>query len=350
MRTRSARLLLAGACAAFLSRGPVSAAAPVEFRWVVAKEHGSDALARDAADRLKRAEGGYLAAEVLSTAEYSARYNGGRPMVTANVLKALLVGEIEVCQIPSYLAGSLSPPLLALDLPFMFDDFEHAERVFDGPVGRRLGEGITNSSGARGLAFSHSGYGLIATKSREVRGLADFRGLRINSSRRPVADVLSKIYRLEPSITPPEGYVPLAEADLLDGSETTAVRFMSTRDYRQAKFAVDTRHYLATSVILVNERFFQRLPAAARGELEKAVRGAAAADRRRAAADDAKARAEMKAQGVLWIELDADARRALQMAARGYHSNAKERAGTEILRALQGESTRAKGAGPSVER
>ena len=66
--------------------------------------------------------------------------------------------------------------MLALDMPFIFEDHEHATRVLEGEVGEFLLDKITEKSNVRGMAFTYSGgfrNVLSNKKVNSLKGLTD---------------------------------------------------------------------------------------------------------------------------------------------------------------------------------
>jgi TRAP-type C4-dicarboxylate transport system substrate-binding protein len=57
----------------------------------------------------------------------------------------------------TWLAEKIDPDMLALEMPFIFEDHDHATRVLEGEVGETLLDKITEKSNVRGMAFTYSG-------------------------------------------------------------------------------------------------------------------------------------------------------------------------------------------------
>jgi len=86
-------------------------------------------------------------------------------------------GKIEMSQMyTTWLAEKYEHDLLALDMPFIFEDHAHATRVLEGEVGETLLNKITESSNTRGLAFTYSGgfrNVIVSKKVSALKGLID---------------------------------------------------------------------------------------------------------------------------------------------------------------------------------
>ena len=56
-----------------------------------------------------------------------------------------------------------------IDLPYLFQSYEHAHRAIDGPVGKHLDELLLKGKGVRTLAWYDSGFRFVFNRSRDDR-------------------------------------------------------------------------------------------------------------------------------------------------------------------------------------
>ena len=83
-------------------------------------------------------------------------------------------GKIEMSQMyTTWLAEKFDQDMLALDMPFIFKDHDHATRVLEGEVGEFLLNKITEKSNVRGMAFTYSGGFRNVISSKKVDKLSD---------------------------------------------------------------------------------------------------------------------------------------------------------------------------------
>ena len=85
-------------------------------------------------------------------------------------------GKIEMSQMyTTWLAEKYEQDFLAFDLPFLFKDHDHAARVFEGPIGKKMLDGYNlQGSKVQGLAFTYSGgYKQIGLNKRESKEMVD---------------------------------------------------------------------------------------------------------------------------------------------------------------------------------
>ena len=132
-----------------------------KIRWVIAHEP-LDLFERAAVDfqsfvnEAQSAE--KIEVEVMTLNEYSNKYNDGVAVTKHDLLDLMDQGKIEMSQMyTTWLAEDIEHDMLALEMPFIFEDHEHASRVLEGEVGEELLDKITEKSNVRGMAFTYSG-------------------------------------------------------------------------------------------------------------------------------------------------------------------------------------------------
>lgn len=132
-----------------------------KIRWVIAHEPLS--LFVRAAEDFQRfvneaQSAEKIEVEVMTLKQYSDKYNNGVAVSKHDLLDLMEQGKIEMSQMyTTWLAEDIEHDMLALEMPFIFEDHEHAARVLEGPVGEGLLEKITEKSNVRGMAFTYSG-------------------------------------------------------------------------------------------------------------------------------------------------------------------------------------------------
>ena len=148
-----------------------------KIRWVIAHEP-LDLFLRAAKDfqtsinEQQSAE--VLDIEVMTLSEYSQKYNNGVAVTKHDLLDLMDAGKIEMSQIyTTWLAERYDHDMAALDMPFIFEDHEHAARVLEGEVGEFLLDKITEKSNVRGLAFTYSGGFRNVLSTKNITTLKD---------------------------------------------------------------------------------------------------------------------------------------------------------------------------------
>lgn len=253
--------------------------ATVTVRWVLA--HEPPAVFEEAsevfAQRLAEHSDGEMVVD-LYDAERFARLKGG-PVSRAELVRSVVRGDVEMAHCYVSALGAVCDALWAVELPFLFRDYAHAERVFEGPVGARLLDALA-PAGLRGLSFAYSGgWRIVPTKGRTLRELADFDGLRVRTSGNPVPEAVHRALGARPIGADLDQIVGLAAQDRIDGCEITWVRFQAAGLHEVFDTVNETRHSLFTTAMVVNEAWFQSLTPVHQQALVAAAREACRVER-----------------------------------------------------------------------
>jgi TRAP-type C4-dicarboxylate transport system substrate-binding protein len=148
-----------------------------KIRWVIAHEPLSLFVraAKDFQDFVNAAQSvEKIDVEVMTLSEYSERYNNGVVVTKHDLLDLIDQGKIEMSQMyTTWLAAKYDQDMLALEMPFIFKDHDHATRVLEGEVGEFLLDKITAKSNVRGMAFTYSGGFRNVLSSKKIESLKD---------------------------------------------------------------------------------------------------------------------------------------------------------------------------------
>jgi len=159
------------------------------IRWVIAHEP-IDLFLR-AAERFKaqvlEQTNGALDIEILSLTEYSNKYNNGEKVTKQDLLQLMEDGVVEASQMYTTWLGDWNKDMYALDMPFLFRDHDHANKVLEGSIGQSLLDGLRDKSPVQGLAFTYSGGFRVIPSEKELDTVAAFQGMDIRTSKSPVA-------------------------------------------------------------------------------------------------------------------------------------------------------------------
>jgi TRAP-type C4-dicarboxylate transport system substrate-binding protein len=84
------------------------------------------------------------------------------------LLEGMQVGTIDLAVISTGPVSNFSPDIGVLDLPFLFPTNATVDAALDGPVGRKLLDGL-ESANLKGLAFMDNGFRNFTNSSRNGR-------------------------------------------------------------------------------------------------------------------------------------------------------------------------------------
>jgi len=146
-----------------------------------------------------------------------------------------------------------------LDLPFLWQGYDHVHQVLDGEVGDTLAAELENA-GFKVLAWMDSwGYRNVVTSKKEVTQPEDLKGLKIRTIPTPI--YVEAINAMGANATPmPFGEVYTAmQTGVLDGFEHGASIVKANKFYEVAKYIALTRHLFGPLVFVFSQKEWSNL-------------------------------------------------------------------------------------------
>jgi len=245
--------------------------------------------------------------EVLTLSEYAQKYNNGVVVAKHELIDLLDAGQIEMSQTYTVTLGYINRDFFALDLPFLFQDHDHASRVFDGQVGQQLLDSLSESDKKiKGLAFTYSGGFRMLAGNGAVRQIEDLRGMKVRTSFSPVAIDTLKAVGAEPVPMELEELSDrLASADVTVG-ESTYPRVYALGHDKVAKVINHTEHSLFLTSILISSDFWNSLTPALQDIVAAAAQTAARHERTISIDDVAATQSRATADGIEIVRMSQD--------------------------------------------
>ena len=163
-------------------------------------------------------------------------------------------------------------PVDVLNIPYTFTSAPVAWDVLDGPFGKELADFCLKKSGLRTLAYAETGYRNFTNNVREIKSPADMKGLKFRVQPIPLYVEMVKALGGEPT---PIAWSELPNAlstGVVDGQENPVGVIYTNNLHKLQKYMVLDGHVYGADFILINDEFFQSLPANDQAILKKAAR------------------------------------------------------------------------------
>jgi tripartite ATP-independent transporter DctP family solute receptor len=185
-----------------------------------------------------------------------------------------------------------------IGLPFIFTGYDHVQRVLDGPVGAELSQEM-ETIGFKVLGYLYSwGYRNVVTSKKEIKTVADLKGLKIRTIPTPV--FVGAVNAMGASATPMnfgEVYTSL-QSGVLDGFEHTATTTASFKFYEIAKYYALTQHLIDPTVVAFSLSEWKKLDAREQAVVLEGAKLATDVARAMSAVRDAEGMAELQKRGM----------------------------------------------------
>lgn len=178
------------------------------------------------------------------------------------------LGTIEAAIPASGFLASLEPRFTVFDLPGIFNDMAHAQRVHSDPAAQAFYSKFGAARGVEPLAMIAHSPAMIVSH-RPLRTVADFKGLKVRViAGTPLFIETAKKLGLSPIAMPLGEVLPALQNKALDGSVTGLTVLTSMKYFDVAKAATSVPSGIISTGVLANTKWLKALGP----ELESMVR------------------------------------------------------------------------------
>ncbi|MEL7622378.1 MAG: TRAP transporter substrate-binding protein [Clostridiales bacterium] len=182
-------------------------------------------------------------------------------------IEGVQMGTITMTGISSAMVAQFEKSLSIFDLPFLFPNRETAYKVFEDPA---VGGVLKTNMEAKGfvcLGFAEAGYRNLTTTAKQVKTMADLKGMKIRTMSSNYHVAAWEAYGASPTpISFSELYTALQQKTV-DGQENPYGLILSQKFNEVQPYCTETGHILTVVPLIINKEFVDSLP----DDLEKAV-------------------------------------------------------------------------------
>ena len=169
------------------------------------------------------------------------------------LLETCYLGIIEMVQVTSSVVTTLDPTFDTFDMPFLFLNEDHHQKVLKGEIGTELLNGL-NKNKLQGLAFYSCGFRSIYA-NKPVTSPEDLSGMKIRVMESPV--MIESLIKMGASATPlsaSEVFTAL-KTGVVDGAENNPNVFVAAAHIEAVKYYSLTRHFANQHVLVANKKW-----------------------------------------------------------------------------------------------
>ncbi|MBE0454250.1 TRAP transporter substrate-binding protein [Roseovarius autotrophicus] len=195
-----------------------------------------------------------------------------------DMIEGLQIGSLDVVITSTGPLGNFVPQVYALDLPFLFRDYDHARTVLDGEIGQELLDKIGENN-LVGLAWSENGFRHVTNARHPVRTPEDLKGLKLRTMENRVH--MAAFEGMGAAPTPmafPELFTALQQG-VVDGQENPVTVITAAKFWEVQKYVSLTGHVYSPAVVLASPILLDSLTEEQKGWFMEAAKASAAATR-----------------------------------------------------------------------
>ena len=295
------RAMLAGA-AAFplltMLKWPASAA-EFEFKYATGQDptHPVNLRAQEALTRIREATSGRVEIKLFPANQLGS---------DTDLLTQVRNGSIEFFNLSSLILATLVPISGITSVGFAFKNYDEVWGAMDGQLGDHIRSEIAKTPIFTVSKIWDNGFRHVTSSTREIRGPADLEGFKL---RVPPAPPLTSLFKaLDAAPTPinfNEVYTSL-QTKVVEGQENPLAIIATTRLYEVQKTCSLTAHVWDGYWVLGNKRAFAKLPADIQAIITRELDKSAGDQRADIATLSDSLKADLKAKGITFIDVQQD--------------------------------------------
>src|SRR5712671_3628191 len=208
--------------------------------------------------KLEEATGGRLGIQL-----YASMQLGGEK----EAIEQAQVGALQLARVSVGTLGPVVDDLNVFNLPFLFRDTAHMEKVIDGPIGQELHDKVSNNPNTRliGLAWMDAGARRVYDTKRPIKSIDDLKGLKVRVMGNPMfVDMMNALGGNGVAMGYDQVFSAL-QTGVVDGAENNPPSFVFDNHYQVAKYYTLTEHLIVPEIVVFSRRTWDTL---AKGDQE----------------------------------------------------------------------------------
>jgi len=192
----------------------------------------------------------------LSVQMFAAMQLGGEK----EAIEQAQVGAIQIARVSVGALGPVVDDLNVFNMPFLFRDTAHMQKVIDGKVGQDLLAKVTASpAGLIGLCFMDAGARSMYDTKKPIKSIADMKGLKVRVMGNPMfVDMMNSLGGNGVAMGYDQVFSAL-QTGVVDGAENNPPSFYFDNHYQVAKYYTMTEHLIVPEMVVFSKKTWDSL-------------------------------------------------------------------------------------------
>ena len=184
------------------------------------------------------------------------------------MIKGIRVGAPEMF-LPSTIMSTVEPKYGVFEMPYIIFSRAHMKRVSESAAAKEALLAPLPAKGVRILAFWENGFRHITNNVRSIVKPEDLKGIKLRVPGGVWRVKMFKAYGANPSPMPLAEVYSALQSGVMDAQENPFPQIWGGKFHEVQKYLSLTGHLYTPAYPMVNEAFWQRLPADVRTTMEK---------------------------------------------------------------------------------
>ncbi len=217
--------------------------------------------------KLETATSGRLSVQMFPSAQL-----GGEK----ETIEQTQIGAIQLLRVSAGALGPIVDDINVVNMPFLFKNMAHAEKMMDGEIGQNLLDKITANANAGlvALCWMNAGARSIYNTKKPVKAIDDLKGMKIRVIGNPIfIDMMNALGGNGIAMGYDQVFSAL-QTGVIDGAENNPPSYVFSNHYTAAKYYSLTEHLIIPEVLLFSKKAWSALSADDQGLIKKFAREA----------------------------------------------------------------------------
>src|SRR5579862_9410194 len=171
------------------------------------------------------------------------------------------VGAIQLARISVGAIGPVVDDLNVFNLPFLFRNTAHMQKVIDGPIGQELLDKVTanQKAGLVGLCWMDAGARSFYDTKHPIKSIADLKGLKIRVIGNPMFVDMANALGANGVAMGYDQVFSALQTGVIDGAENNPPSFVFDNHYQVAKNYTLTEHLIVPEILVFSRKSWDSL-------------------------------------------------------------------------------------------
>ena len=236
----------------------------------------------------------------LSVQMYASMQLGGEK----EAIEQAQVGAIQLGRVSVGTMGPVVDDLNVFNLPFLFRNTAHMQKVIDGPIGQELLDKVSanEKAGLIGLCWMDAGARSFYDTKHAINSIADLKGLKIRVIGNPMFVDMANALGANGVAMGYDQVFSALQTGVIDGAENNPPSFVFDNHYTVAKYYTLTEHLIVPEILVFSRKTWDTLGKEDQERLRVGAREAQAEERALWIAYEKQAMDKARAAGVQIVE------------------------------------------------
>src|SRR5665213_1280850 len=195
----------------------------------------------------------------LSVQMYPSMQLGGEK----ETIEQTQIGAIQLLRVSVGSMGPIVDDINVVNMPFLFKNTAHAQKMMDGPLGQELLDKITANANAGlvALGWMDSGARSLYNTKRAIKAIEDLKGLKFRVIGNPIfVDMMNALGGNGVAMGYDQVFSAL-QTGVIDGAENNPPSYVFSNHYTAAKYYSLTEHLIVPEVLVFSKKAWTTLSA-----------------------------------------------------------------------------------------